>query len=881
MKPLKCFVSIGVVFVALTAPGSAARAQDFYDTTVLRTIDINFHAPNWLQLLRENYASETPIPADLTVDGITYPNVGVRIRGNTSYTALPAGSEKFSLKVYMDFVDPEQELMGYSTLNFNNAFRDPTFCREVVYNNYVAQFIPNARANHVVLRLNGQNWGVYCNIQQPNKRMLRDYFINADGLRIRCLNNPNGPGLTYNGPNPSGYTGSYEIQNDGGLADPWGALIAVCYSLTYEPLPTWPNIDRLFAIDPSIWSVMLENFLTDDDSYINKGADFMVYRDPLDGRTHLFQRDANETFTQTSWSITRNFTATNKPVLSRVLAVPELRQRYMAHYRTARSDLNWNYFGPIFLAHRDLIDAAVQADPKKLYSYTLFRQNFTSTVYMPYPGLAGGNIIGLQQFVEQRASFLNTNAELAATGPTINWVQASNSNPQPGEPVTITASVTPAGNPISKVELFYRPNPNVVYQRLLMTSAGGGQYTALLPVTGAPGQRVAYYVAATASNSYSSLSFLPKLAERGPRFVEYALGGWNGMRITEWMYQGNSGEFVEFTNLSSEPIDMTGWSLDDNHGVPGAFSLSAFGVVQPGESVIVTENLVSTFRAAWGLGPEVKIIGQLGTVGGNNFGRNDQINLYNAAYQLVDRLDYGDQTYPGSIRTQTRSGQTCLETIGQNNVYGWQLSALGDRYGSFAAFSGDIGTPGSYNVPPCCVAPSIIAHPTPQYACPSVPAPFSVVAGGTESLSYEWQIERTPGAWSPLGTQPIALPCGGWAWAVNPTASQTQVAVTPCPGVQDYSIRCVVTNACGSAASNPVLLKVWQSCLMGDVNCDGVVNAFDIDAFVLALTDPAGYAAAYPACYPRNGDIDCNGVVNAFDIDPFIMCLTSGCPQCP
>ncbi len=35
---------------------------------------------------------------------------------------------------------------------------------------------------------------------------------------------------------------------------------------------------------------------------------------------------------------------------------------------------------------------------------------------------------------------------------------------------------------------------------------------------------------------------------------------------------------------------MTGWSFDDNHGQPGAFSLSAFGIVQPGESVIITEK---------------------------------------------------------------------------------------------------------------------------------------------------------------------------------------------------------------------------------------------------------------------------------------------------
>jgi hypothetical protein len=59
----------------------------------------------------------------------------------------------------------------------------------------------------------------------------------------------------------------------------------------------------------------------------------------------------------------------------------------------------------------------------------------------------------------------------------------------------------------------------------------------------------------------------------------------------------------------------------------------------------------------------------------------------------------------------------------------------------------------------------------------------------------------------------------------------------------------------------------------GDLNCDGALNAFDIDPFVLALTDPAGYAAAYPRCHRLNGDCNADGTVDAFDIDPFVALL--------
>ncbi len=99
----------GVAFAMVLTAGGVARAQDFYDTTVLRTIAFQFQDANWETRLRQNYAAQVNILADMTVDGVTYPNVGVRIRGNTSYTALPTGSQKFSLNVETDFVDPEQE----------------------------------------------------------------------------------------------------------------------------------------------------------------------------------------------------------------------------------------------------------------------------------------------------------------------------------------------------------------------------------------------------------------------------------------------------------------------------------------------------------------------------------------------------------------------------------------------------------------------------------------------------------------------------------------------------------------------------------------------------------------------------------------------------
>jgi hypothetical protein len=60
---------------------------------------------------------------------------------------------------------------------------------------------------------------------------------------------------------------------------------------------------------------------------------------------------------------------------------------------------------------------------------------------------------------------------------------------------------------------------------------------------------------------------------------------------------------------------------------------------------------------------------------------------------------------------------------------------------------------------------------------------------------------------------------------------------------------------------------------LADLNCDGLVNGYDIDPFVLALTDPAAYAGAYPECDSLLADCNGDGAVNGYDIDPFVDVL--------
>lgn len=168
------------------------------------------------------------------------------------------------------------------------------------------------------------------------------------------------------------------------------------------------------------------------------------------------------------------------------------------------------------------------------------------------------------------------------------------------------------------------------------------------------------------------------------------------IQITEWMYNGNgvTGEYIEFTNLGQTAVDLTGWSFDDSSRQTGSFGLSALGIIGAGQSFVITEASASDFISVWNLGGNTKVLGE----NTHNLGRSDEINIYDAAGLLVDRLTYGDLAYGGTIRAQNASGNPLsLDALGSQEVTtSWVLATAGDTFGSYASTTGDIGNPGVF-----------------------------------------------------------------------------------------------------------------------------------------------------------------------------------------
>jgi hypothetical protein len=164
----------------------------------------------------------------------------------------------------------------------------------------------------------------------------------------------------------------------------------------------------------------------------------------------------------------------------------------------------------------------------------------------------------------------------------------------------------------------------------------------------------------------------------------------NTVRITEFMSEGQgltgpgSGanrqrEFFELTNLGPAPVDISAWSYnDDNPNDPHLFG-ALFGVIQAGESIILTQMTAADFRTYWNLPASVRIYSFGNT---SNLGNADTINIYNSSVQnastLVDSLTYtADARGSGVSRNRPQDGGT-----GQFPNSAWVISAVGDTYGS-------------------------------------------------------------------------------------------------------------------------------------------------------------------------------------------------------
>ncbi len=398
--------------------------EPLYDGSVLRTLFIEFENPDWEVELADFNNTDVEVPATLRVDGKVYKGVGVHFRGMSSFMMVPAGRKR-SLNLSFDFINKEQRLYGYRTLNLLNSHGDPTFLRSVMYLDIVRNYIPAPKANYMRVVINGESWGVYINQEQFNSDFIKDFFPgDKGGSRWKVTGSPMGQGgLSYLGEDPAPYKRIYDLKSK---EDPkaWAALIHLTKVLTETPLDQLEKaLMPILDIDGALQFLALEKAFVNSDGYWVRSSDYSIYLDGK-GKFHIIPHDANETIRPPEGgpgmrgaSMGKGydldpFAGSQEPrrvLISRLLAVPSLRTKYIAYMKKiAETWMTWNKLGPMAAKYQSVIAADVKTDTRKLDSFEAFTDGLTvdkeEDGWGGRPGAAPA--MSMKTFIEERRKFL-------------------------------------------------------------------------------------------------------------------------------------------------------------------------------------------------------------------------------------------------------------------------------------------------------------------------------------------------------------------------------------------------------------------------------------------------------------------------------------------
>jgi hypothetical protein len=388
-------------------------AASLYDTGTLRTIFLEFADADWEQELAAFYNTDVEVPATVTVDGVTVRDVGVHFRGMSSFMFVPAGSKR-SINLSINDVHGDQRVLGYRTLNPTNGNSDATYVRGLLYAEIARHYVPTPKTNYVRTVINGESWGIYVNVQQFNTDFINDWYSTRRGARWRVPGSPFGQGgMEYLGENSDAYRQIYSLRSRDD-ARSWSDLIRMFRVLNETPPERLEAaLAPLLDIDGALKFLALELALVNSDGYWVRASDYNIYQDEQ-GRFHILPHDINEALAEeeappapppgvpipfppmfgragVDLDPLVGLDDASKPLRSKLLAVPALRERYLGYVREiAERWLDWKTLEPLVRQYQGLIAEDVKVDTRKLYSYDQFESD----------------VHELKGFVDRRRAFL-------------------------------------------------------------------------------------------------------------------------------------------------------------------------------------------------------------------------------------------------------------------------------------------------------------------------------------------------------------------------------------------------------------------------------------------------------------------------------------------
>lgn len=221
------------------------------------------------------FLPRTPIyiPAALTFDGISFSNVGLRLKGNSSLlNSWRSGAEKLPFRLNADGLEdqiPEvrdQTFFGFPNLNLTNNSQDASFLRaKVVGDLFRDAGVPAARTAFVRVFFDrgggSQYLGLYTLIEIPDEPMLEAQFGSGNGN----LYKPNGTGARWTVFDPESFPKKTN-QRDEDWTDVQDA-IAVLNESRASPAAWRARLEARFAVSSFLRWLALNTVIGNTDTY--------------------------------------------------------------------------------------------------------------------------------------------------------------------------------------------------------------------------------------------------------------------------------------------------------------------------------------------------------------------------------------------------------------------------------------------------------------------------------------------------------------------------------------------------------------------------------------------------------------------------------------
>lgn len=395
MTSIRAVVAVVAVTLAVAVTNLQGQTSaDLFNGSVLHRIDLNLHSSDWSKL-KANFQTNEYYPADVTWNGQTVRNVGIRSRGTGSRSGIKPG-----LRVDIDRYATSQLFLGLKGFVLRNQTQDRSQTHESAAMWFYAQMgIPAPRTSYTRLYVNGEYAGLYVIVEEVDKKLLARVFGIID-------NDTQNDGYLYE----YNWIDEWRFANLGSALDPYKARfspkthegrtdeelfrsIETIVRLTNET----PSSGLIAAIsdrlDLSAFMryLAVQTFLAELDGFAGNWAinNFYLYRLENQAKHVFIAWDASESFWGPRFDVTWRFD--DNVLVKKLMEIQQLRDTFFSALNEAADvAAQGSALDNEIRRQLDLIDTAVRDDKLKPFSDSEF--------------VSAGN--AMKQFAPERVAYV-------------------------------------------------------------------------------------------------------------------------------------------------------------------------------------------------------------------------------------------------------------------------------------------------------------------------------------------------------------------------------------------------------------------------------------------------------------------------------------------